>query len=50
MSLLHLLSVDNNLSFDGKGLDKAVDTIKGYANNKFIKLLTTRMNGFIICL
>ncbi|QEG08295.1 hypothetical protein HWC26_gp043 [Aeromonas phage 2L372X] len=35
MSLLHLLSVDNDLSFDGKGLDKTVDNIKGYANNKF---------------
>lgn len=35
MSLLHLLGVDNDLSFDGKGIDKAVDNIKGYANNKF---------------
>lgn len=35
MSLLHLLSVDNDLSFDGKGIDKTVDNIKGYANNKF---------------
>ena len=35
MSLLHLLGVDNDLSFDGKGLDKTVDNIKCYANNKF---------------
>lgn len=35
MSLLHLLGVDNDLSFDGKGLDKAIDNIKGYANNKY---------------
>lgn len=35
MSLLHLLGVDDDLSFDGKGLDKTVDNIKGYANNKF---------------
>ena len=35
MSLLHLLGVDNDLSFDGKGLDKAIDNIKGYTNNKF---------------
>lgn len=35
MSLLHLLGVDDGLSFDGKGLDKAVDNIKGYANNKY---------------
>lgn len=35
MSLLHLLGVDDDISFDGKGLDKTVDNIKGYANNKF---------------
>ena len=35
MSLLHLLGVDNDISFDGRGLDKTVDSIKGYANNKF---------------
>ena len=35
MSLLHLLSVDNDLSFDGKNLDKTIANIKGYANNKF---------------
>lgn len=35
MSLLHLLGVDDELSFDGKGFDKAVDNIKSYANNKF---------------
>ena len=35
MSLLHLLGVDNDLSFDGKALDKAIDNIKGCANNKF---------------
>ena len=35
MSLLHLLGVDNDLSFDGKNLDKTIDNIKGYANNKF---------------
>lgn len=35
MSLLHLLGVDNDISFDGRGLDKIVDSIKGYANNKF---------------
>lgn len=35
MSLLHLLGVDDDLSFDGKGLDKTVDNIKGYANNKY---------------
>lgn len=37
MSLLHLLGVDDDISFDGKGIDKAIDNIKGYANNKFIK-------------
>jgi hypothetical protein len=35
MSLLHLLGVDNDLSFGGKGLDKAIDNIKGCANNKY---------------
>ncbi len=35
MSLLHLLGVDDDISFDGKGIDKTVDNIKGYANNKY---------------
>lgn len=35
MSLLHLLGCDDDLSFDGKGLDKTVDSIKSYANSKF---------------
>lgn len=35
MSLLHLLGCDDDLSFDGKGLDKTVDNIKSYANSKF---------------
>lgn len=35
MSLLHLLGVDNDLQFDGKGLDKTIDNIKGYAKSSF---------------
>lgn len=35
MSLLHLLGCDDDVSFDGKCLDKTVDNIKSYANSKF---------------
>lgn len=35
MSLLHLLGVDDDLSFCGKDIDKTIDNIKGYANSKF---------------
>lgn len=35
MSLLHLLGIDDDLSFDGKGLDKTIDNIKGYAKSSF---------------
>lgn len=45
MSLLHLLGIDDCLSFDGKGLDKAVDNIKGYANNKFSEEEIYSANG-----
>lgn len=45
MSLLHLLGIDDDLQFDGKGLDKAVDNIKGYANNKFSEDEIDSANG-----
>jgi len=34
MSILHLFNIDE-VEFDGKGIDKAVANIQGYANNKF---------------
>lgn len=53
MSLLHLLGVDNDLSFDGKGLDKAIDNIKGYANNKYseddIDSVNTTLEDILSC-
>lgn len=45
MSLLHLLGVDDQLSFDGKGLDKTIDNIRGYANNKFSEDEIDSANG-----
>ena len=47
MSLLHLLGIDDDLSFDGKGLDKAIDNIKGYANNKFSEDDIDSANGVL---
>lgn len=35
MSILHLIGVDDEVEFDGKGIDKAIANIQGYANNKF---------------
>lgn len=53
MSLLHLLGADNDLSFDGKGLDKAIDNIKSYANNKFseddIDSANSTLEGILSC-
>lgn len=37
MSLLHLLGVDNDISFDGRGLDKIVDNQNKLVYNLFIK-------------
>lgn len=45
MSLIHLLGIGDDLSFDGKGLDKTVDNIKGYANNKFSEDEIDSANG-----
>lgn len=45
MSLLHLLGCDDDLSFDGKCLDKTVDNIKSYANSKFSEDEIDRANG-----
>lgn len=35
MSILHLLGIEDEVEFDGKGIDKVVTNIQGYANNKF---------------
>ena len=45
MSLLHLLGVDDDTTFDGKNLDKTIDNIKGYANNKFSEDEIDSANG-----
>lgn len=45
MSLLHLLGVDDGFSFCGKDIDKTVDNIKGYANNKFSEEDIDSANG-----
>lgn len=35
MSILNLLGIEDEVEFDGKGIDKAVANVQGYSNNMF---------------